>query len=93
MSLLNEDHRFLTFFVLEARLADANGFLGVVGPFVKLFVFPLSFTVLSSLPLLPVCDSVSLFISAKNITKIIYLSILFPKEYKLRLITFLLSFY
>lgn len=64
MSLLNEDHRFLTFFVLEARLADANGFLGVVGPFDILFDFPLSFAVLSSLPLFPVCDSVSLFISA-----------------------------
>lgn len=66
MSLLNEDHRFLTFFVLEARLADANGFLALVGPFVKLLDFPLSFAVLSSLPLLPVCDSVSLCISAKN---------------------------
>lgn len=64
MSLLNEDHRFFTFFVLEARLADANGFLGIVGPFVKLLDFPLSLAVLSSLPLLPVCDSVSLFISA-----------------------------
>lgn len=68
LSLLNEDHRFLTFFVLEARLADANGFLVEVGPFVKLLVFPLSLAVLSSLPLLPVCDSVSLFISAKNNT-------------------------
>lgn len=66
LSLLNEDHRFLTFFVLEARLADAKGFLGVIGPFVKLLDFPLSFaTALSSLPLLPVCDSDSLFISAK----------------------------
>lgn len=64
LSLLNEDHRFLTFFVLEARLADAIGFLGVVGPFVKLFDFPLSFAMLSSLPLLPVWDSVSLFTSA-----------------------------
>jgi len=69
LSLLNEDHRFLTFFVLEARLADANGFLGVDGPFVKLFDFPLSFAVLSSLPLLPVCDSVSLLISANNDSK------------------------
>lgn len=66
LSLLNEDHRFLTFFVLEARLADAIGFLGVVGPFVKLLDFPLSFATLSSLPLFPVCDSVSLLISANN---------------------------
>lgn len=66
MSLLNEDHRFLTFFVLEARLAEASGFLEIAGPFVKLFDFPLSFAVLSSLPLLPVCDSDSLFISANN---------------------------
>jgi len=64
--LLNEDHRFLTFFVLDVRLAEASGFLGVVGPFVKLFDFPLSLVMLSSLPLFPVCDSVSLFISANN---------------------------
>lgn len=66
LSLLNEDHRFLTFFVLDVRLAEANGFLGVVGPFVKLLDFPLSLVMLSSLPLFPVCDSVSLFISANN---------------------------
>lgn len=76
LSLLNEDHRFLTFFVLDARLAEANGFLGVVGPFVKLLVFPLSLVMLSSLPLFPVCDSVSLFISANNNKYLIILIIL-----------------